>query len=76
MAPRAEACSAGVGFLGGNFLVSLLVLLVYLPMALRHVYTQSRWWTAVKTVALFFAYGQLLKLVLGMAMFWVIWSLT
>ncbi len=58
------------------FLVILLVLLVYLPMALHRVYTQSRWWTGAKTVALLFAYAQLLKLVLGMAMFWVIWSLT
>jgi hypothetical protein len=58
------------------FLVILLVLLVYLPMALHHVYAQSRWWTGAKTVVLLFVYSQLLKLVLGMAMFWVIWSLT
>jgi hypothetical protein len=58
------------------FLVILLVLLVYLPMALHHVYAQSRWWTGAKTVVLLFVYSPLLKLVLGMAMFWVIWSLT
>ena len=58
------------------FGVILLVLLIYLPMALHHVHAQSRWWTVAKTVALIFAYGQLMKLVLGLAMLWVIWSLT
>jgi Protein of unknown function (DUF3667) len=44
---------------------ALLVLLVYLPWALRRVYRQSRWLTGLKTAALLLLYFGSLQLVLG-----------
>jgi hypothetical protein len=50
----------------------LLLLTIYLPLALRRVYRQSIGWTALKTVALLFIYSQLMKLVVGLTMLWVL----
>ena len=46
-------------------LVSLLILAVYVPMALRSVYRQRWAWTLLKALALLVIYGQLLKFVIG-----------
>ena len=43
--------------------VPIIMLFVYLPLALRRFYRQSRLWTGVKTVAVIFVYGQLLGLI-------------
>jgi hypothetical protein len=54
-------------------LAFLVMLVVYLPMALRRFYRQSWWWTAVKAVALLFVYVQLLGLVVDFATLVGIW---
>jgi hypothetical protein len=55
----------------GTFLVMILV---YLPWALRRFYGQSRAWTAVKTVVVLFAYSQLLGFVLELSAIIAIWE--
>ena len=45
-------------------LVASIMLIVYLPLALRRMYRQRWRWTVLKAVLLFFIYGQILKLVL------------
>lgn len=55
--------------------VLFLMLLVYLPLALRHVYRQGRWLTALKTVLLVMGYFRLLGLALGLSYLWAMWRL-
>ena len=54
----------------GYAVVILAMPIVYLPMALRRFYGQSRWWTAVKTVILFGVYAQLMASALSLAIAW------
>ncbi len=49
------------------------ILTVYLPMALRRFYGQSRRWTAVKTVAVSVAYSWLLGLVVDLSTVVAVW---
>lgn len=51
----------------------LAMLAIYLPLALRRFYRQSRAWTAVKTLALVFVYFQLLSVVLVLSQTVAIW---
>lgn len=53
-------------------LVGLSTITVYLFLALRRVYRQSRRRTVVKLLALLFIYGQLLRLALGLPMLMVV----
>ncbi|MCH9647311.1 MAG: DUF3667 domain-containing protein [Deltaproteobacteria bacterium] len=53
-------------------LVGFLILIVYLPLALRHIYGQTRWLTGLKTVLLFYGYGKLLVWLLAFSMTMVI----
>lgn len=53
--------------------VGMAVLFVYLPLALRRFYRQSRRWTAVKTVALLYLYSRIFGLVLGLSVLVAVW---
>lgn len=66
----------GVVIVGsGDLIVSLLsyvaaglvMILVYLPLALRRFYQQSRFWTGIKACAVLWIYGQLLGIVLNVS---------
>jgi len=48
-------------------LLALAMLVIYLPIALRRFYQQSRRWTAVKTFVLLFVYFQLLSLAVDLS---------
>lgn len=52
--------------------VGFLVMVVYLPVALRRVYRQPRWLTGVKTLLLIVCYAQLLKFVASIPMLFLI----
>ena len=62
----------------GNLIVAvgvwLLILLLYLPLALRRFYGQSRLLTAVKTIVVLFLYFQLLGLVVNLSTLAAIWG--
>lgn len=64
--------------IGKSLLAGVVVLIgslfVYLPMALRRFYGQSRWLTAVKSFALLYVYSQLLGLVVSVAALAAIWN--
>jgi len=53
--------------------ISRSILVVYLPMALRHVDRQGRAWTTLKTLALWFAYGTLLRFVIELSTLTILW---
>lgn len=59
----------------GYVAIALSILGIYLPLALRHVYRQGRGWTALKTLALVFAYAKLLQFVVEVSMLTILWSL-
>ncbi len=59
----------------GYMAISLAIVGVYLPLALRHVYRQGRGWTALKTLALLLAYAKLLQFVVELSMLTILWSL-
>lgn len=54
--------------------VGLAMLLVYLPLALRRFYGQSRRWTAIKTLALLYVYLSLLGLAVQGSVIATIWK--
>jgi hypothetical protein len=69
--------ATGLGVFGSAItygLTGFLMLVVYLPIALRTVYRQSRLWTTVKTVALVFIYVRLLGFVMGLSVLVAIWN--
>lgn len=51
----------------------LVMLVVYLPLALRRFYGQPRRWTAVKTLVLLVLYSQLMSGVVGLSVTAAIW---
>lgn len=54
---------------------ALVMLFVYLPLALRRFYGQSRLWTALKTLALIWVYSQLLGLAVESSALVAIWRI-
>ena len=53
---------------------ALGMLVVYLPLALRRFYGQSRLWTTVKTLVLLFVYLRLLSIAVGLSVIVAIWK--
>lgn len=69
---------AGLGMLASGIAYAAIFMamqIIYLPMALRRFYRQSRLWTTVKTLALLFVYFQLLGLVLDFSVLAGIWEI-
>jgi len=52
----------------------LVMLLSYLPVALRRFYGQSRGWTAIKTVIILFVYTRLLGIAVSLSVLVAIWK--
>jgi hypothetical protein len=52
----------------------VLMVFVYLPLALRRFYGQSRRWTAIKALAVIFLYSQLLGLAVDLSVLVGIWG--
>jgi hypothetical protein len=50
------------------------MVVVYLPLALRRFYRQSRTWTTIKTLVLLLVYFRLLSLILGLSVLVAIWG--
>ncbi len=66
----------GLGLLGIALVYALTLfamLFLYLPWGLRRFYGQSRRWTALKTLALLFIYGQLLSVVVDLSALIAVW---
>ena len=53
----------------------LAMVAVYLPLALRRVYGQPRWLTAVKTLLLIYGYLKVMQLALGLAVAFAVWRM-
>lgn len=64
--------------LGGSLIAGVVVLVallfVYLPMALRRFYGQSRLLTALKTFAVLYLYAQLFSLIMSVSMLVGLWG--
>jgi hypothetical protein len=65
-----ELVASGLAYVG----TVLAMLVVYLPLALRRFYRQSRLWTTVKTLALLFVYTRLLGLSVDLSVMVAIWE--
>ncbi len=51
----------------------ILMILVYLPMALRRFYKESRWKTALKTFLVLWVYSQLLGISVSLSALYAVW---
>lgn len=54
--------------------IFIAMILVYLPMALRRFYRESRLKTALKTLLVLFVYSRLLGLAIGLSAMYTVWN--